>query len=515
MLTVEQVAGWPPRPLDEAARQARANGRTLRAEVRGAQAKLRALRRWHGVAARAAARRVAQEVDHADEVARVLCAFADAAQDAGADLARGRDRVLRLAAEQGSERVDARRRGVDAPGERTEPDDRVRSALAELDETDRRRATELSRLAGELAAMKAGHVAVATPQGPRDPDDVVNRLVAMTPDQQREFLARMSPADIDRLIIANPQAMGNLEAVAFPARMAANRRAIEEALEAEIRRGAGDQARATELRSMLGTIPDPHEPGRRVRRRFVSFANTPNGRSVEMFGELHPATRGVGVYVPGTGTTMDGAASNRAAAWQLAHRSGAPVFLFMDGDFPPDLANALSPRFATSMAPSLVGFGRALDAEIAAHAPGAATTYIGHSYGGAVVGTAEQLGLRADRVVYASASGTGVLPGGADAWTNPADPHRFSITAPGDPIHPFQASGRHGGDPDATPGVVRMDTGDFSDGRRVRGAAGHGDYFDDPGSDAFKNLVAVIMGEPVTPYVDREADGPLVPRPPR
>lgn len=44
------------------------------------------------------------------------------------------------------------------------------------------------------------------------------------------------------------------------------------------------------------------------------------------------------------------------------------------------------------MAPKLVAFGKTLDAEIDAVAPGAKTTYIGHSYGGSVVGTAEQLG---------------------------------------------------------------------------------------------------------------------------
>ena len=53
-----------------------------------------------------------------------------------------------------------------------------------------------------------------------------------------------------------------------------------------------------------------------------------------------------------------------------------------------------------------------------------------------------------------------------------------------------------------------MDSGDYSNGERVRGVHGHGAYFDDPGSDAFKNMVAVIRGEPVTPYVEREPDMP-------
>lgn len=508
MLSLEEVSGWPDRPLARAARQARDVSRTLRAEVLAAQAELTRLTRWRGQARDAAARRLAQEVDHAEEVSRVLAAFADAATQAGAELASGRDRVLGLAAEQAGSVVDEKTRGVDDPGPTRTPDAAVSAALADLDALDRRRAAGLARLAADLAAMVDGHVTVSTPEGPRDPDGVVNRLVALRPDQRRDLLGRMTPGDIERLIAADPGLLGQLDGVPFAVRIAANRRAIEEALADEIRRGAGDGPRARQLRDMLGTVPDPHDPGRRVPRQFISFANTETGRSIEMFGSWNPKTRGAAVYVPGTGTKLDTADSNRTAAWNFANRSGAPVFLYLDGEFPSNLAAAASPHHATAMAPGLVSFSHALAAETAEHAPRASTTYIGHSYGGAVVGTAEQLGLQADRVVYASSSGTGVLPGGAEAWTDPQGVHRFSITPPGDPIHSAQASGLHGGDPDSAPGVIRMDSGDYSDGERVRGARGHGGYFDDPGSEAFRNMVAVIRGDPVTGYVAREPDRP-------
>lgn len=506
MLTVEQVTGWPQRPLAQAARQARDNGRTMRAEVIGARAALSRLTLWRGHAHTGATHRLGEEMDHAEEVSRVMADFADTADAAGADLAAGRDRVVSLLVEQTGSRVAERPRGVDEPA--PEPGARVAAALAELAETDRRHAEHLARLAADLLAMVDGHVLVSTPEGRRDPDGVINRLVALTPGQRRALVDRMSPADISRLVAADPGVLGKLDGVPFPVRITANRRAIEEALEAEIRRGAGDGARAKQLRAMLGTAPDPHAPHRRVRRAFITFANTPSGRSIEMFGSLTPRSRGAAVYVPGTGTRMDTADVNRTAAWNLANRSGAPVFLYLDGEFPGTLAEAVSPTFAASMAPDLVAFSHALDAEVAAQAPGAATTYIGHSYGGAVVGTAEQLGLRADRVVYASASGTGVLPGGAQAWTDHCGTQRFSVTPPADPIHLAQAAGLHGGDPDAAPGVTRMDSGDYSDGKRVRGSHGHGGYFDDPGSGAFANMVAVITGDPVTPYVQREPDRP-------
>ncbi|MFT3898623.1 MAG: hypothetical protein QM728_00035 [Gordonia sp. (in: high G+C Gram-positive bacteria)] len=516
MLTAEQVAAWPDRPMTDAAREARSSSNALRNGIVDSRESLRRASTWRGSARDWATRRFDEEVDHVTEVARAISAFADAVEAAGAELADGRAAVLRLSDEAAMaadkvpefsrDEVFAQIPTADQDRAVVEADERLRKALADLDAADRRRAAELKVLVAELDAMVDGHVDVTTPEGPRDPDQVVTRLVAMTPVGRREFLARMSPRDIDRLVIANPQAMGNLDGVPFPVRIAANRRGIEEALDGEIRRGAGDRPRARQLREMLGSVADPGNPRRQVSRQFISFANTPAGRSVEMYGSLGPGTRSAAVYVPGTGTRMDTAAANRTAAWNFANRSGSPVFLYMDGVLPPDLPSALSPRFAETLAPRLVEFGRSLDVEVAARAPGAATVYLGHSYGGAVVGTAEQLGLRADRVIYASASGTGVLPGGSDAWSNPAEPHRFSVTPPGDPIHPFQATGAHGGDPDTTPGVTRIDSGDYHDGQRVRGAHGHGAYFDDPDSGAFRNMVAVIRGEEPAAYVRREPD---------
>lgn len=84
------------------------------------------------------------------------------------------------------------------------------------------------------------------------------------------------------------------------------------------------------------------------------------------------------------------------------------------------------------MAPKLVDFGHEVDRAVGQNAPGTPVTYVGHSYGGAIVGTAEQMGLRADRILHASSAGTGILPGG---YTDPnPNVQRYSMTAPGDPI---------------------------------------------------------------------------------
>ena len=227
--------------------------------------------------------------------------------------------------------------------------------------------------------------------------------------------------------------------------------ASREALEAEISRGAGDGPRAHQLRAMLGRFPDPHHPGRRVRRQFITLPTPRRGDRSRCSGGRGRRRRGAAVYVPGTGTKMDSAGANRTAAWNFANRSGAPVFLLHGRTVPAEPRRrgvaGLRDVDGSQSRGLLTGARR----RVADHAPGRRRP-IGHSYGGAVVGTAEQLGLRADRVVYASASGTGVLPGGADAWVNHDAAQRYSVTPPGDPIQPVQSSGAHGGDPDNAPG---------------------------------------------------------------
>jgi hypothetical protein len=52
----------------------------------------------------------------------------------------------------------------------------------------------------------------------------------------------------------------------------------------------------------------------------------------------------------------------------------------------------------------------------------------------------------------------------------------------------------HGLDPDLVPGVTRLDTGVRPDGRSL--VSGHGGMFE-PGSTAWRNLLAVMRGDPV------------------
>jgi hypothetical protein len=145
------------------------------------------------------------------------------------------------------------------------------------------------------------------------------------------------------------------------------------------------------------------------------------------------------------------------------------------------------------MAPRLVAFSE----DVERRAGAIPVTYLGHSYGGSILGTAELFGLTADRVVYIEAAGAGVGVHDPSDWhnRNPAV-LRFSMTAPGDPIGLVQGIplGPHGADPDEMPGVIQLDTGRRLTGAPMAGPSAHSDVINEP-SDAWHNILAVITGD--------------------
>ncbi|ATD70501.1 hypothetical protein M0655_05815 [Gordonia amicalis] len=525
--TISALRRWNPQSFCDAGTAAAVTAEALDTGLDRAVARFDSAAAWRGRTHDAAHRRIWQEHDHAGEVRNVLQMIADEASDAGTDLTHARDHVLRL--------VDAATDDgflVADDGTVTHPDPvrdptaaeltaSIDSGLITIDTLDERYGARLVGFAADLASMVDGQPEVTLP-GNRtmDADAAVRTLESLTPSQIRTVLERMAPDDVRRLVQANPHVMGNLPGVPFDLRIQANEINIRNALVDEIQAGRGEGRRARTLRDMLTQTSDPTAPAPHagddglVERQFVTFVNTPQGRAVEMIGSLRPGIRNVATYVPGTGTTVDTAGGdNRRAAAELTAQTNGPVFLYLDGDLPRDLRAATSPAFAAAMAHRLALFGSELDAEIAHHAPGASTTYIGHSYGGSVVGTAEQLGLTPDRVIYASSAGTGVhdLP-------HPGGVERYSLTFPGDPIHYVQSlpGNPHGSDPDSAPGVRRLDTGTVEiDGRRYdSGVKTHGGYWNDPDSTAFRNMVKVITGQPPELYVPRKPDVPELPPPP-
>lgn len=547
--TITELRGWRPDAFTAAAVTLAERASTM-SEALTASGRAASVPMWHGAIRGAALTRLGQEIDHAAEVRTLLLTAADLAADAATALSGAADGLLTA--------VDAAVEAgytVGDDGEVSHPDpDRswsatrrsatIRAGLVHAGQLDAHFAARLTTCAADLTAIRTGAPDLILPGGTSiDPDRYIAQLTAASPDRRRELLAPLSPDQIRQLVTADPQAMGNLDGVDFAVRIEANDINIRTALIAEETAGRGDGPRAAQLREMLIPVADPHRgdgsAGPVVPRQFVAFENTDNGRFIELFGTLAPGMPGVGVVIPGTGTDLNGSAGNRRAAAALARSSGAPVLLYVDDDLPqriaPDLdrlgldhpwfgidalwrelpETALSAELAVPMAQGLTAFGRELDREIAAVAPGTPTTYIGHSYGGSVLGTAEQLGLNADRTVYASSAGTGAL---GTEWRNPnPDVERYSLTAPGDPIHVAQQFGSlvHGGDPDTADGVTRLDTGHYSGDHPdhqglVSGVDGHGGYWNDPRSTAFENLAAVVRGDEASRYVDRGADLPLV-----
>lgn len=528
---------------------------------------------WEGQTHDAAQAKITAECDHAHEVRNVLNQIADESKDAAENLTHSRKFILDEvdpALARGCRVTDdgfVSHADVDEADFASTQQAKIQNGLTTLSGYDDEYGSRLRDLKIDLMRMYSGQPDITLPDGHKmDPDKVVDMLKTFNQDQVREYLSRLSPADLRHLIQANPEEMGNLDGVPFGARATANEVNIRNALADERRAGRGQKPRAKQLETMLTSIPDPgarkshtpsipitadnHGDDNLVERKYISFSNTKNGHFVEMIGEFEPGTKSATVVIPGTNTNLDGSEGNHRSAWNMAHLTGGPVFVYADGDLPQSFAgekgalsgariggpfgvagtvagafgglvgdhgdSAASGALAGKIAPGIVDFGRELDSEIAIHSPEAKTTFIGHSYGGSALGTAEQLGLRSDRVIYASSAGTGVLD---TPWRN-ANPNveRYSLTAPGDSIQYVQGMpfGPHGGDPDTAPGVERIDTGTYgpddenspghADGEHVRGGGGHGGYWNDPSSTAFDNMLKVIKGEQPTPYVERESD---------
>ena len=131
---------------------------------------------------------------------------------------------------------------------------------------------------------------------------------------------------------------------------------------------------------------------------------------VELSGDLGRA-HALAVLVPGLNTTFDGSADDVATARRFVAGSGGDVAVisYLGGPFPTGqlaagVADAADARYALQMAPRLVAFSE----DVPRRAGEMPVTYLGHSYGGSILGTAERFGLTADRVVYVEAAGAGV-----------------------------------------------------------------------------------------------------------
>jgi hypothetical protein len=490
---------------------------------------------------------------------QALILAAAEARDAADVVGRGRDRVLAVLADARAEGCSVADDGTVGPP--SEPSALLVVCSGGSDSAARamvdQRAAELTRvLQGALGALGAADAeaaraidaafdaASAAPAAVRPAaatGDPVADWPHMSQDSIAGQIAAMSEAERQRLIEHKPHEVGNTDGVPWEMRMAANRINISNAIVDEHRsldvpedvklRAAvsaiRDPADAERLwatlhvdpalraatiatydgnarhrveyyETLLADVPDPLDRDRRVPRQILAF--DPERESlIELSGDLGRA-RALAVLVPGLNTTFDGSADDVATARRFVAGAGgeAAVISYLGGHFPTGellagVIDAADPHYALQMAPRLVAFSE----DVERRAGAIPVTYLGHSYGGSILGTAENFGLTADRVIYVEAAGAGVGVHDPSDWhnRNPAV-LRFSMTAPGDPISLVQGIplGPHGADPDQMPGVIHLDTGRRLTGAPMAGPSAHSDVINEQ-SDAWHNILAVITGD--------------------
>lgn len=418
----------------------------------------------------------------------------------------------------------------------------LRSALDRLADAD----TDTAR-----AIDAAFHLAVDAADAPAAvrPAGLTGSTVEDWPHLSQESIATqvasMTAVEQQQLIRTHPEQLGNTDGVPWNLRVAANRinianavlhereildRPLDEKLKTAVSPAlspadaerlwatlhADPQLRAATIiahdqgarrrlafyEGLLGDVPDPTDPACRIPRQILAF-DPDRSSLIEMFGDLSRA-HAVGVLVPGLNTTMETSAEDAATARRFVGESGGDIAMitylggpFPTGDLAAGIADAANPRYALDMAPRLVAFSE--DVQRTTHHLGhpVPVTYLGHSYGGSILGTAERFGLTADRVVYVEAAGAGVGVTNPDDWHNRnPDVLRFAMTAPGDWISLVQGlpTGPHGADPDTMPGVIPLATGERLNGWPMVGPSTHSDVLNEP-SDAWRNLLAVIIGD--------------------
>ncbi len=520
---VSDAQAWQPNSLWEAAVNWQAAARDFHADIDTAVQGVAATHNvWIGSAAEAARAEVLTVGRTSDALARAMVLAAAAARDAAEQIGIARAAVLDLVSAAESEGFAVADDGTvsmhDAPTS-------LLVALSGGDAGVARellavRAQELTRQIvraleelGAADADAAGDIeeAFATPVSrpaatmpaaaqPALSDDIVAGWPVMGQDRIADQIAALTPEQRQRLIGDFPRQVGNTDGIPWEMRIAANRTNIAQAILDE-----HDPHRVAFYRSLLGEVDDPAGGGRRVDRQILAF-DPARASLVELNGDLATATS-VAVLVPGMNTTMEGSAANTATARRFVAggHGDVAVVTYLGGPFPrgnlvSGVVDAASPQYALDMAPRLVAFSEDVDRTVdakAADGPPVPVTYIGHSYGGSILGTAEAMGLTADRTMYVAAAGAGVGVDDPGEWRN-RNPHvlRYSMTAPGDFIQAVQGipRGPHGADPDEMPGVIHLATGNYDDGRVMAGWQAHTDILNSP-SDSWRNILAVITGD--------------------
>lgn len=504
--TVAQAEAWKPEALCDVADEWDRASAELSARVDTVVRAIDSSRRfWTGSAADAARERGAAIADGGALVSRCLIAAAVAARDGAGQIGSARTELLAvLAAMRDESPVLTSLAGGSAAVTATLLDARVEAALEKLGAADGDAAHYVTEA---LSPTRAAEVRTNPAGWPVPVADAVAGWSAIGQDRIAAQIAGMTPEQRQRLIDEFPRQVGNTDGVPWPMRVAANRINIASAISDERRADQPGSARRIEFyRGLLAEVDDPTGSGRRIDRQILAF-DPEKASLIELNGNLATA-RSLAVMVPGMNTTIEDSAANTTTAQRFvsATKGEVAAITYLGGPFPggtnlaAGVADAADPRYALDMAPRLVAFSEDVARTVDATGRNVPVTYIGHSYGGSIMGTAEEFGLTADRTLYLAAAGAGVGVDDPSDWHNRnPDVLRFSMTAPGDPIQLVQGNpaSPHGADPDDMPGVINLAAGDYDDGRAMAGPWAHTDIVNAP-SDSWRNILAVITGDSPT-----------------
>lgn len=308
---------------------------------------------------------------------------------------------------------------------------------------------------------------------------------------------------------APPAAAAALPGVPFDLRIGANEQRVRTALA-----DAGPET--------AGVYREILAHGRQL-LHFDPAANLGRGAWAELVGAIDEYTEAVGVLVPGSSSYIrdDNFSRYYERASALVEASGGSLALVVwaAGTFPKGWLQGALSRYRTPLGRSLALFSHELRREIEQRlGPDAGTRLVvaGHSFGGAVVGSAERHGLDADAVLHIASAGMGTARDPYD-YPDPTRP-RYSLTADGDLIGLVQGMPAppgigHGPDPDDFRCVASLSAGDLpSDaaardeegepigaraGAPIGGVSSHSEVFIQ-GSDAWQTILDVFTGA-VTP----------------
>lgn len=393
----------------------------------------------------------------------------------------------------------------------------IGAALDTLGATDAEVAAQI-----DLAFDTPAAAAVTAPTGTTGwtipPADLVAGWSTLSQDRIAAQIAGLTEDQRKQLIEKFPLQVGNTDGIPWDMRMAANRINItNEIAEQQHLLGTTDDdeaiaARISFYESLLEKVDDPTgQSATQIDRQIIAF-DPERSSFIELTGNLDSANH-IGVFVPGANTSILESDDETGTSRRFveAGKGDVAMLTYLGGPFPSNvLPQAAFPHYATDMAPRLVSFAENVNSVADTLGPDVSVTVIGHSYGGSILGTAESMGLTADRTLYVAAAGAGVGVDDPSDW-HPGNPDvvRYAMTAPGDVIEwaqgIYMSEGPHGADPDEMEGVIRLATGDYADGRLLAGPASHSDIINAK-SEAWDNILAVITGSDTTTY--RE---PLVP----